>query len=317
MKTANKFRYLWLFISLGILLGLLCVFLHPFEPRYQGKRLSAWVEDLPPDMSGMDEPPADALPKVPDTVIAAFQYFGVQAIPAALKLCGADDLPLKEKLIDWCEDWNRKHEKYQIHIANEETAHLRSREIFNILGSTGTPAIPALIKLFQSHNPAVGGTACANLFYIGTNAVPPLSAALTHQNWQVRMFAAISLAHFKSASKSAEPALLQCLQDENREVRSYAAIALMEAGADAATAVPALIGALEKDTNNSYSGVLSALGHYGAEAKPAVPLLLKMVQATQKQPAWLPNPALIALHKIDPETAQPYIDAKKSALPTR
>jgi HEAT repeat protein len=308
MKANQPFRVLWLIIFIGILFCLPTLISHLFEPRYQGKRLTVWVNNLPAiDLRG-DEVMTEAIKKVDADNAAAFQYFGTRTIPVAIKLGRVSDSKFKEKLIDWNDAWNNAHQNHQIHFVDaeaEESAHARSRQIFRILGPVGAPAIPGLIELLSHEDSTVVNTASENLFSIGTNAIPPLIGALADRNPQRRRLAAGTLGRYKSRASAALPSLLLCLKDNDHQMRNDAAVAVAEIGADASTAVPTLVEALKREKYNSYCGVFSALAKYGTNAQAAVPFFIYLIK-TQPKPAWFKNPALDVLQKIDPEAAAPF-----------
>jgi HEAT repeats len=308
MKANQPFRALWLIIFIGILFCLPGLISHLFEPRYQGKKLTAWVENLPPKDPRGDEVMTEALVKTDEANAAAFQYFGMHAVPKALELCHVSDSKFREKLIDWNSAWNNAHRNHQIHFfeaAAEESAHARSRQIFRILGPVSAPAIPELIELLGHEDSSVVNTASENLFSIGTNAIPQLITALADGNPQRRSWAAGTLGRYKSLAKAALPSLLKCLKDNDYQTRNNAAGAVVEIGADASVAVPALVEALKREKYNSYNRVFSALKNYGTNAQAAVPFLIYLIK-TQPQPFWFRNPALDVLQKIDPEAAAPF-----------
>ena len=335
--TVRKYR---VFILVGIFLWIAWAVCHPLEPRYQGKRLSAWVDDLNPNSENDIQ--------MQEKAVEALRHIGMPAVRLALKLCRAKETSSKESLKEKLEEWLGKQKLYGVPVAElygfhqvvAENPHAQSWEIFAALGSIGKPAIPSLIKLLGNSDRDVADTASSDLVYIGSDTIPSLINVLTNHNAQIRENAAVSLGglgesfrqvteikgtnggvgyamgavqeRFKPQIQPVLPALLQCLKDEDRRVRSAAAFALMQCDADPSSAVPALIAALEKETNYSMSEIFYALGHYKTNASAAVPLLLKIVKLQQRP---LPiNDALNALHRIDPEAAKQFIEKWKASI---
>ena len=170
------------FLLVGILVWLLCIIFHPFEPRYEGRRLSAWAADLlAPDEFWDTLPASEALAKQ-DKAVAAIRHFGIKAMPLAIKWCGAEDSALEEKL----KDWINGQKIFQVQIPSDSDYQRRGVKIFEVLGPIAKPAIPSLIKLLgeKDHNAAC--IASSDLVYIGPDAIPPLIDALKNQNAQVR-----------------------------------------------------------------------------------------------------------------------------------
>jgi HEAT repeat protein len=300
------------FLLAGILVGLLCVIFHPLGPRYEGKPLSIWAADLlGPKLSWDTAPSPEALAKQ-DQAVIAIRHFGIQALPLALQWCGTEDSAFMEKF----KDWFNEQKVFPAHLPSDYDYQKRGLKIFEVLGPTAKSAIPSLIELLQrKHSYTLSTVSCA-LTYTGPEAIPSLINELTNQSPQARTFAAITLGSFGAQAKAAEPGLLLCVKEKDYSMQNYAAIALAEIGAEPTNAVPALIAALEKETsdfNRFAPGVFYALGRFGTNAKPAVPLLVKIIESDQK-PFWFSNPALRALDKIDPKTAQPFIEQRNTVF---
>jgi hypothetical protein len=325
-----------IFIFVGILIWLLCAFYHPFEPRYQGKRLSVWVAALSPDSQWEGETKEDR-----QVATEAVRHIGVRALPPALKACRAHDSVLKEKLMDWSETWNANHEYFQIHFSAEEDAHAKSYAVFKALGSAGEPAIPSLVKLLGDKDESVAKTAAGNLLCTGSNAIPFLIEALTDSNAQRRCHAVMTLGGFGEQAQEAIPIVIRCLADKNPQVQSTAALSLGSLGGqpivvtallqclkapDASVremavaslgqihreperVVPALLDYLQTETDASPSSfqVVYALGHFGTNAQPWSPVLAQMIQSNRF--GIFTAPALGTLRQIDPAAAKPFLPA--------
>ena len=176
---------------------------------------------------------------------------------------------------------------------------------------------------------------------IGTDAIPPLTEALTNSNEHVRTGAAITLGSFESQARDATPALIQCLKDENPRARSAAAMSLARLGGDTnavvsallpclkdkdvrvremaavslgdihqkpETVVPALLASIEKETDIlPMNYLLGGIARFGTNARPAIPVLVKIIESKRIMVA---DHALGALRKIDPEAAKPFIEKR-------
>jgi hypothetical protein len=320
MKISTAIRWGRIAILLGILLWLICVLFHPFEPRYQGRRLSAWADILAQPL--YDEEPnaqvAQELRANADQAADAIRHVGKRALPYALKWSYAKDSAFKEKFNEWAGTIHlfgaQITELYEIHFHSADELNYRSVQVFKALGPAAAPAIPALIKMLQDKEVAV--IAASDLYYIGPDVIPPLIEALTNRNAQVRKFAAAILARFPSQIRPAAPLLLSCLKDEDYEVRETAAYALGSIGTDAPTVVPALMAAFNLETNKPQWPFVSALGCFGTNATLAVPLLVKILESPDQtaQSGLLKRITMNALRKIDPETAKPFIEKWKAGF---
>lgn len=329
-------------LLLGILLWLVCLIFHPLEPRYQGTRLSEWAKILTFyewECSNEDE---QKLFNRHGEAVAAIRQIGTKALPYALKWSRAHD----SKLADKFKDWANGQKLFQIHIPWAADYQRRAIGIFEALGAAGQPAIPALIELFQGKDQNAFAVAANALNSIGPATIPPLIAALTNQNAQVRQYAAVTLGGFESQASAAVPGLTDCLRDPSPEVRATAAMSLGHIKEGAATAVPALLPLLKDNNHRVREHAARALGHigkdaenvvpalvacieteptnaslpfmmlasfrnFGTNAQPAVPLLVKIIETRGLMDR---NAAISALRRIDPELARPYIEKRNAGI---
>jgi HEAT repeat protein len=114
----------------------------------------------------------------------------------------------------------------------------------------GEPAVPALIEMLKSPEPAHRTTAASTLFGMGykaREAAPALGEALADPEVDVRMGSAMALESIGPDAAPAVPALVKALKDREGVVRQRAAIALGSIGPAAQGAVPALVEAARWD----------------------------------------------------------------------
>lgn len=248
MKISRQFiRHSSILIFAGIILFLANAVWHPWEPRYQGKRLSAWVDDLPVIDDGWWIGQIEQEMQPTNRQAAeAIRQIGAKALPLALSYCAAHDSSLMEKL----KDWINQQKTLDFNLWSDYDYQLRGIAIFQVLGSTGKPAIPILLQRLASKDAKTVNIATIALFYISPESVPPLIAALTSANDQVRSTAAMTLANFETQASAAVPDLIRCLRDKNPRVRSNAAGSLGGVGGDPNVIVPALLICL-KDEDSS------------------------------------------------------------------
>lgn len=344
IKTLRKFA--WLIFLAVIAAVIIWLVTDPLEPRYHGKRLSAWADLLldPPRLDPYDDDSWRYAALQSDRATKAIQAIGDKAIPYGLKWCRARNTPLRKALRSLADDDDKIVGFRMVSIGR---AHGRSWKVFQALGPAGKSAIPQLVQLLGNTDRGIATTAISDLANIGTNAIPPILAALTDQNPKIREDAAASLGAIGEAIRTIkvttpegrmrfihepmdtseqpviEPvrmALLQSLKDSEPAVRRTSAMALTQCDTVPAVAVPALISALEKETSYSRTNfamrsLCFALAYYTTNATPAVPLLIKIIQTpdtnqlrTRPGIGFRMYPAINALRQIDPVAAQPYTD---------
>ena len=251
------------------------------EPVYQGKPLSAWLENY---LGGDGQM---ATPENERAADLAVRQIGTNALPLLVEMMGAKDSRLKSKLIELAakQRWMK--------IQTIPAGLLRARAImaFRALGVTAIPAIPDLARLLNDGD--IADAVATALSEIGTDAIPVLTNALFHADARVRAEGIRALATFPrtpenstpqepyqlSALESATPGIIHLLidrlRDEDPHVRGRSAEALGFFGKEPAAAVPALLALLEDKDDWPRELAAGALGRFREQAKPALPALLR------------------------------------------
>jgi hypothetical protein len=307
-----------------VFVGLSWVVFDPFEPRYQGKRLSQWADilALPYDAYPNEEMAKEAQSHQPEAE-KAIRCIGIRALPYAIKWSQAKGAVRRGTPHDWLDEIRLFGVEVRDifpfpHQISAEDLHERSWLIFRLLGTNGKSEIPILIDLLGDKDAGVGDAAAGDLCEIGPDVVGPLTAALTNQNVQTRRFAASLFELPSLATTSAIPALVICLSDPDSMVRLNAALALGLLRTNAPpTVVPPLLAALKRETNLlTKLSLIDALGQCGTNAQTAVPVLKRILESQPATP-FSPSPqrgALSALRKIDSNAAQPFFEQWKANL---
>jgi HEAT repeat protein len=256
--------------------------LRPREVIYQGKSLSAWVEDL---CGGSRETRARA--------VAAFRSMGPEALDPLVAMVGAKDsvittglaaLAEKQSLIKW-------------HPAPASERRNQAVKGFYALGPVADAAIPALAELLE--DPEIAQTAVCALAEIGKAAVPTLAEALSCEDADVREKAALMLGTLRSDARAAVPALVRLLQtDQEEDVCVAAAVALARIHEETGLAVPALIKTLQRADATVREFSALALRSYGSQARSAVPALQAALDDEDER---VRQAAAFALEKIAPK----------------
>lgn len=304
----RKIILLGIFMLLVILCIIASVIRQSPEPTYEGRKLSAWTKDLFFVEKSFKDPRTSALRQKHERAVAAIQHMEIEALPIALKLCRAKDSWLKKKLEEATADSSDDVLKYRITTAWEKQEE--GGNIIWALGPIAKPAIPDLLAMLKSGDREISPSAGYALQGIGTDVIPPLIELLNHTNKDVRIYAMMALGHFRSQARDAIPTLLHCLKNSDPATRSYAARLLGQIKEDAPVVVPAIIRCVQNDTSNiNELNYFWALGNFGTNGKSAIPVLVQILESKPGQPnAPLKGPALVALWKIDPKAAQPFIE---------
>ncbi len=169
------------------------------EPVYHGRSLSEWL-------SYTNES------EVPEDTKKAVQAMGTNAIPALLAR-----LEYRDPEFD----------------LDDDEENIKAIAGFYALGETAAPALPRLDQLINGdhRNIALFASICAT--FVGTNAMPVLSRALTNQDenvrcWLVSFFGDDRSQKFGDLRKSVVPILFGMLDDQSQYVRADVTNTLVE-----------------------------------------------------------------------------------------
>jgi hypothetical protein len=248
-------------LVLVLVLALAGWILRPHEPVYEGRPLSAWLDNADPDFvwipndlyghihdeflgwleSGEPWPPATGAPHggAPTAAPTRGNHppIGTNAIPWLLDWMASKPHPL-ERLRTFIQTRFAIPVFHYSHLPPVQRRHIAAFEGFAALGPRAEAALPALNHLLHRPNPDL-----------------PLAWAIA------------------SLGPKGIDLLTRVVADEGPELRDLAALALGLEGPAAASAVPALLGAVDRG-NSSYH-VLGALGRIGCDPASLTPLLLR------------------------------------------
>jgi HEAT repeat protein len=305
------------------------------EPSYQGKTLSAWLDDYgagPRDYK--PSPQADE----------ALRQIGPEAVPYLLQLLHSTNPSSTIKVVP---DTNQFSPPKPAVPAPASWDHWKAYVAFQALGPLGKSAIPDLAKLahddpngssfypniqamkdisavagladnsssyvvpgeFASfHGSEVmrsplpflvdGEIAAWSLAAIGADAVPSLMGLLDDPSPHLKQRAAEALGLAGAAAEPAVPAIIKNLQGSDFGVRQRAADALGYVGRQPTLAIPALIDALKDSDVGVQLYAARSLGSFGDRATNAISSLLVNFTAKDYRTR---GSAAIALSKISPE----------------
>src|SRR5437016_2838851 len=138
-----------LFLAI-LIAGALAIFaLPPREPRYQGRSLTDWLNDLTAE--SMPHPPAitsEILAVRRDRAVAAIRQMGTNTLPRLLAFLSADAKPsfARKKL----EYLLQKQSFIALRLPVIPDHHQQAIEAFRVLGPAAKPAIGKLAELLES-----------------------------------------------------------------------------------------------------------------------------------------------------------------------
>ena len=210
------------------------------DPRYEGKRLSVWVNDLSASTSDEQSP----------LQTAAYMSTWTNAVRAI----GTNGLPL---YLQWIAERNGSLRDYFAVNA------------FQILGFRAEPAIPALAGMLK--NDQIASPAAVCLGSIGPAAIPALIQAVETLTNHGQSQAIYTLADFGPIARPAIPALTQIAKRDS-PLAWPAMQALVEIETNTALVLPMLV-QHAGDTNNGV-GAAYGLGRLG---NAGIPTLLNLL----------------------------------------
>jgi HEAT repeat protein len=262
--------------------------LGPKEPSYDGRSLSAWLDEW-----------GQAYNDRTNHATIAIRAIGSNALPILLSRLSKEE-PREERNL-----WRVVDQVLpNLDPMNREINRaVTAAEAINLLGVEAKPAFPTLTNLFSSRSHCL--TAAIGLAGIGHEGVAVLLEALTNQDWVHRHSAATALGEARSDFDKVIPVLLEVvkIQGHKKEgylVRGAAGSALVQLHQEPHLVVPVFSEFLTNPDANMRCFGASLLAGFGADAKAAVPLLLK-----ERTDADLDvrESAERALKEIDPEAA--------------
>src|SRR5436309_11730140 len=152
------------FVVVGALVGgIAWVALRSIEPRYQGKSLSAWLDEAFQNKEFSDFF-ADA--KINTPAANAIRAMGKDSLPFFVRLAKIRDTALRRNLIKFSESqsWISMHPQPFDHI------QMKAAFGFMVLGPAAKPAVPDLIHLLNDSAPELRVIGAAALGKIGPDA---------------------------------------------------------------------------------------------------------------------------------------------------
>ncbi len=310
-------------LLVAILGGLVWLVLRPFEPVYQGKRLSVWLQGLnDPPGSGPSGGESKMLyggwnsgwsREKGEAVKEALRHMGPTVVPALRSMIRYRDTPfrLKFKALLARQRWIKFHFKSESEIHLEAAAGCQLAE-----SAIKTQLIEDWIMLLEEKETAYAKSASQSTasydalnetsfcFYrarsnLGPEAFGPLLQALTNGNTQMRRCTVGVLSQFPSEAKVIVPVLLASMDhDPDGGVRYNATVALK--GMLPKAVVPVLLREITTPSSHLRTASIAAISAFTNEAPSIVPALLSALGDNDGE---VREALTNALKRLDPEAA--------------
>ena len=247
-----------LMVLITVIAGLLWQMKRPAESpglMYQGKPLSAWLDEVWYRDAGVD-PEAEK----------AVQHIGTPAIPYLLTLATTKDSAVKATVSGLLpKKW------FSNYISRSGHNHFSAAFGFAALGPAAKSAVPALISLQDDKDEDIRKTAARSLGSIGAeaqDAIPGLIKHLSDPNQDVCTASAEALNDIPPKSVEEMPALLGVLSAPPKEL--FIAICVMDRlgqfQSQAKSAVPAILPYLHNEDISTRESAAKALKQIDPEA---------------------------------------------------
>jgi HEAT repeat protein len=286
-------RIIWVLVLTFLVAMAVPYLAHWREPRYQGKRISQWLDEL--NSVSMEDGET-----VRVEAGKAVRKIGPAGLPWILRKFQSQDSRLKLKL----EEWAEKQSVVHFHFSDAESERYKAALAITILGPQARDAVPELAKMLN--NPELSSDAGAALAGIGRDGVPALISGLTNQNGKVREAVLVSFPPLGTNAESALPAIIASLEDPILEVRFAALWAVGSAGQNQSDlALPLLIGKFRGGDAVMRRYAVAVLSGFGTNHMAEVMPILLEALADQS-----PTVQSASLHVLDR-----FPDQARAAVP--
>jgi HEAT repeat protein/PBS lyase HEAT-like repeat-containing protein len=295
------------------------------EPEYEGKSISAWLDELP---LGKDDCRTaihgigtNGLPFAVRRLTQHDSIFGRkysqlrQQLPAFVRNALPRPNPSLRDVdgANWFSLVGSNSIPYAISLLKHNSPTVRQATAWG-LGSLRRQtaavdqAVPGLIDALEDGNRDVRFHAVLALIGIGptaSNAVPALRKTFTRarlfltNDLFLRAAAARALGHIGASAAGALPDLRAALLDQNAYLRGQAAVAVWRIDGDLNTALPILLQEMSRTSENHKEDWVVAIGEMGTRARETIPYLRDEL-AQAREPTFLEE-VMNTLNKVDPE----------------
>src|SRR5579872_1926938 len=142
------------------------------EPVYQGKPLNFWLKGFNGDTNSV--------------ATKAFRAMGTNAIPILIERLRYKDPIIKAKLLRLA----NRNSFYEFSFRRDSDINLEAALALRVLGEQAKTALPQLEQLAKSKDEDTAVNSLLAMSYMGTEAIVPLTSALTNRSFYIQ-YAAI------------------------------------------------------------------------------------------------------------------------------
>lgn len=268
-------------LVIAIVAALILVRPRATGPSYQGKALSAWIEQLP--AKGDKYPGIIWAPLAANhtrsqlEAIDALQHLGTNAIPFLMDEMRTQNIELRDRIeIERVRISDFIHQKIfnqssplllaaQSHKTSAELRHWDAARGLNALGLQASVVIPEL-SLIMNHDNNRSADAAYALAGMGPDGTAALLQSYTNNyNW-VAMCAVWAMGQCPTNRQAALPKILLLLNDKDEFMRMAATWSLGEIRSDPVLVAPALAANLADIGSNMRQNTDAALRKYGIQS---------------------------------------------------
>jgi HEAT repeat protein len=228
------------------------------EPIHQGRRLSAWLEDL-----------QNPSPVVRKEAQNAVRHIGTNGLPKLREMLHAEDSPLETNIVNVL----KRQSWFKMSFPTAREKRIRAALGCIALGSMAKRAVPDLLE-FSRCDSFCANMAESALGYIGPEAVEQLGLELNNTNYTRRRVAVGALVFIGPPAKPAIPALINCLKDPYAGVQANAARALGRIGVPSPEIVKSLVECFGDPDVEVRCSAEAAVTEFGNPAIPTLSALL-------------------------------------------
>jgi PBS lyase HEAT-like repeat len=199
-------------VIVGIALLLVLINWHSDEPRYQGKPLSLWMDELTAMPRDIDESRFwPAYQRQLGTLTNVVRSIGTNGLPCYLDWI--EHPPPDDSWYEQATDWIAQISSYHIRLPERPDHSSEGVFAIQILGPDARTAIPVLGRLLDSESSCGAASYC--LSAVGPEAIPTLTNVLERStNTYVRYSAVRALGDFGTAALPVKAALLTVVREE-------------------------------------------------------------------------------------------------------
>jgi HEAT repeat protein len=303
----RKLRLIPAALAIGLIACVVWIFFHVREPSYQGKPLSAWLQETREyeelgdlfAQTVFDSPPARAV-----------QAIGADGLPVLVRRVRVHDSGFR----DYIRALAGRYPWLGLHPRPKGTIWEETAFAFAVLGPAARSVVHQLIPLLQDADPGIRKLAAYSLARIGDDSPDVVQALTSYANRSLqtnigpnfdqgdRLYAAYALLRLGDAARSALPEITALANDPGGIQASMANGALFKLNNQSVTPLLKPLGNTEDSAN--WLAAARVLRYAGSNAAPAIPAFVSALCSTNAEIQYYAADILGRLHSA-PELCLP------------